>query len=179
MKSKITKRTVESRLEKGETLRSIAKSFGVTHQALSSRRARWGGKPLRKKGTARPRRTDGTFIDQWGYVMVKTSSLPGAMAYTAQHVLVAEKTLGRPLIRGEVVHHIDGDKQNNDPDNLFVCNRSIHRAVHRSLEVLACQLVRNGLLIFVNGKYLWNENSHLAVSLQESGVSISDLKEQE
>lgn len=36
------------------------------------------------------------------------------------HRIVAEKKLGRPLRPGEVVHHIDGDKRNNDPENLIV-----------------------------------------------------------
>lgn len=37
-----------------------------------------------------------------------------------EHRIVAEQKLGRPLIPGEVVHHIDGDKQNNSPENLMV-----------------------------------------------------------
>ena len=37
-----------------------------------------------------------------------------------EHRLVAEEKLGRPLRKGEVVHHIDGDYKNNDPDNLMV-----------------------------------------------------------
>lgn len=36
------------------------------------------------------------------------------------HRLIAEKMLGRRLKNGEVVHHIDGDKTNNDPSNLMV-----------------------------------------------------------
>jgi len=37
-----------------------------------------------------------------------------------EHRVVAEQILGRPLMRGEVVHHIDGDKRNNAPENLMV-----------------------------------------------------------
>ncbi|MCM3589641.1 HNH endonuclease [Brevibacillus borstelensis] len=36
------------------------------------------------------------------------------------HRIVAEQKLGRPLRPGEVVHHIDGNIRNNDPDNLMV-----------------------------------------------------------
>ena len=37
-----------------------------------------------------------------------------------EHRVVASKMLGRPLKKGEVVHHIDGNKRNNDPLNLMV-----------------------------------------------------------
>ena len=37
-----------------------------------------------------------------------------------EHRLVAEQMLGRELLPGEVVHHIDGDKRNNAPNNLMV-----------------------------------------------------------
>ncbi len=37
-----------------------------------------------------------------------------------EHILVAEKMLGRHLKSEEVVHHIDEDKCNNSPENLMV-----------------------------------------------------------
>ena len=37
-----------------------------------------------------------------------------------EHRVVAEQILGRPLISGETVHHIDGNKRNNDPSNIRV-----------------------------------------------------------
>ena len=36
------------------------------------------------------------------------------------HRVVAEQMLGRPLRKGEVVHHIDENKRNNSPENLMV-----------------------------------------------------------
>jgi predicted transcriptional regulator len=42
----------------------------------------------------------------------------------AEHRLVMEQMLGRYLAQSEVVHHKDGNKENNHPDNLevFGCN---------------------------------------------------------
>lgn len=47
-----------------------------------------------------------------------------------EHRVVAEKKIGRKLQKGEVVHHIDGDKTNNHPDNLQVMTDSEHARLH-------------------------------------------------
>jgi hypothetical protein len=50
---------------------------------------------------------------------------------THEHRRVAESTLGRPLRKGEVVHHIDGDKFNNAPENLLVMpSQAEHARLH-------------------------------------------------
>lgn len=47
-----------------------------------------------------------------------------------EHRAVVETGLGRPLARDEIVHHIDGDKHNNDPSNLTVMTRAEHAREH-------------------------------------------------
>lgn len=47
-----------------------------------------------------------------------------------QHRIVAEKMLGRPLRPGEIVHHKDGNKRNNTPENLVVMSQSEHIREH-------------------------------------------------
>ena len=52
-----------------------------------------------------------------------------------EHRIVAESLLGRPLKPGEVVHHIDGDKHNNSPDNLMVfSSQSEHARYHAAMK---------------------------------------------
>jgi hypothetical protein len=44
------------------------------------------------------------------------------------HRVVAEEILGRPLRKGEVVHHLDGNKRNNAPENLVVFSSQAEHA---------------------------------------------------
>lgn len=47
-----------------------------------------------------------------------------------EHRTVAEKILGRKLTEKEIVHHIDGDKRNNAPENLQVMTQAEHFRLH-------------------------------------------------
>ncbi len=50
------------------------------------------------------------------------------------HRIVAEQMLGRPLQKGEVVHHIDENKRNNLPSNLRVfASQAEHVKHHQDL----------------------------------------------
>lgn len=46
------------------------------------------------------------------------------------HVLVWIKAHGRQVPEGCVIHHIDGDKWNNDPSNLMLLSARDHRSIH-------------------------------------------------
>ena len=47
-----------------------------------------------------------------------------------EHRVVAERKLGRPLRKGEVIHHIDGNSHNNDPENIEIITQSEHLRRH-------------------------------------------------
>ena len=54
------------------------------------------------------------------------------------HRKVMEEKLGRKLKSDEIVHHIDGNKLNNDPTNLELTNRRDHINKHRK-DLNKCQ----------------------------------------
>jgi len=66
-----------------------------------------------------------------GYIRVRRPNHPQAHAsgYIFQHRLVAEKKIGRPLRRDEHVHHINGIKHDNCPDNLVVLPMREHASL--------------------------------------------------
>lgn len=71
--------------------------------------------------------------DEFGYVMIQCKEHPRASkcgGYVPEHILVAESKIGRHLTTDEVVHHINGRKWDNDPDNLCVMTKSQHSKLH-------------------------------------------------
>ncbi len=51
-----------------------------------------------------------------------------------EHRLVAAQNRGYPLQKGEIVHHKDGNKFNNDPDNLAIITQGQHLREHKLWE---------------------------------------------
>jgi HNH endonuclease len=89
------------------------------------------GEMLREKN---PSWKGGRFIQQ-GYVMIYIPDHPnaGPNGYVKEHRYIMSNILGRPLLPTELIHHKDGNKLNNNPENLEKYNRSGHGKLHATL----------------------------------------------
>jgi hypothetical protein len=76
---------------------------------------------------------------QDGYVKVFAPEHPSAQAsgYILEHIIIAERALGKPLPKGAQVHHVNGIKDDNRPQNLVICqDASYHQLLHRRAKAL-------------------------------------------
>jgi len=77
-----------------------------------------GGKRVRKKGQLKEGQKR---ITNQGYVVICIKG-----CFRPEHRIIFEKYLGRKLIKGEVIHHRDGNKQNNKIKNLQLLSNINH-----------------------------------------------------
>ena len=75
-----------------------------------------------------------------GYVEITRGEHKGR----GQHRVIAEQMIGRPLAQGEHVHHIDGDRSNNDPANLQVMTAAEHASLHAKTNAITRRRNSNG-----------------------------------
>jgi len=105
-----------------EKLRNSATSRKLSEAAKDKLRALSG-----KKNSGY---ISGITLNKHGYLVFSRSSSNGDLAGKALHVCIAEWLYGRRMKKGEHVHHIDGNKLNNHPENLAILNHSDHAKLH-------------------------------------------------
>ena len=86
------------------------------------------------------RRVEGSSIAHHaGYIMIKSPNHPRGKSsggYVFEHILVMEAFLGRYLIAGENVHHLNGIKDDNRIENLELWTRSQPSGIRASDAVM-------------------------------------------
>lgn len=79
----------------------------------------------------------GRYISPQGYVFISVPGHPrakGTGTYVMEHLVVAEKALGRTLHGDEEVHHVNSDRTNNMENNLVICpDRAYHMLLHQRM----------------------------------------------
>src|SRR3989304_730978 len=87
------------------------------------------------KGERNPFWKGGRSVASNGYVLIRVGvdhHLADCRGYAYEHRLVAEAKLNRRLVPKEAVHHINGIKDDNRPENIEVLpTRAHHMVLHR------------------------------------------------
>lgn len=128
-------REIAVRYVAGEGAPRLGVEFGCSHKTIYRSLERQGI-PSRKP-SERPR--NGFVVD--GYVWspvdfnnpIDTAMMTREYPYLARHRQVMANSIGRPLTSDEQVHHIDGDRSNNDISNL-----QLRQGAHGSGVVMTC-----------------------------------------
>lgn len=76
-----------------------------------------------------------------------------------EHVLIIEENIKRNLKKEEIIHHINGIRDDNRIENLWMCNYKSHGKAHKSMEKIVYNLVKNNIVIFdkKEGIYVMND----------------------
>ena len=88
--------------------------------------------------TKNSRWNGGEFLACNGYVFVACKEHPraGTNGYVKRAILEAEKALGKFLPKGPVVHHHDRIRNNDEKNNLVICeDRKYHMLLHRRMKI--------------------------------------------
>ena len=71
------------------------------------------------------------FKNVHGYMEVYVRREDGTNGKTLEHILVAERAIGKRLPENAVLHHVNGDRVDNKHSNLVICeNQSYHKLLH-------------------------------------------------
>ena len=141
---------------KGKT-KHWMKKYNIEKRSISEAQKISMNRPETKKKCSEAHKREkgsnwkGGIIKIKGYIMILKSEHPNARknGYIYEHILVAEKKLGRYLKPGEIVHHINGIKDDNRPENISICrNVSEHNDVSRSFFKLLTNLIQSDVVGF-------------------------------
>ena len=120
----------------GKTLAELAAISGFSDEKVR-RLLRGAGIERRPRGQPAGKYlpNGGQTTDKDGYILLKANDHPNANSggYMRQHRLVMEGVLGRYLLPKEIVHHINGIKDDNRPENLALYSSN---AEHKADDML-------------------------------------------
>lgn len=122
------------------------------------------------KREAHPNWKGGRHINSQGYVLVLDPEHPHTTqsGYVREHILIWEKTHNKPLPKGWVIHHLNGIKNDNRPQNLVAMPLKSHspklleELLKKRIRELECEIklleksLQNNQLIWDIGEM--NEN---------------------
>ena len=133
----------------GLSIKEIAKKIGRSSNVVALRVKRAGiSRKWQASGPDHSMWQGGRMDDGQGYIKVwveadsTMSSMRDGAGYIKEHRLVLARKIGRPLLASETVHHIDGNRSNNTPDNLQL--RQGKHGNHTAMHCMDCGSTRIG-----------------------------------
>jgi hypothetical protein len=91
-----------------------------------------------------------------GYTLVKDYSHPNRNSHNdvLEHIKIMSDFLGRPIKKGEEIHHINFIRDDNRLENLYLYpSKSKHLSHHKSLFKLVDTLIKQNIITFEKGEY--------------------------
>lgn len=119
-RNNIRPREVEQLLKIGFTYKEIGEKLGITKQMVGLYAKSYN---LQRRGTCIFKAYEGYEHkdSKNGYIRIYHDG-----KFVQKHRLVMEQQLGRPLLLSELVHHINGDRTDNRPQNLQLLTSKTH-----------------------------------------------------
>jgi len=151
--------------------REIAEILGFSQISVSRRMKELGIPSRETTGRNNGAYKGGRTVSPDGYIYIRLPEHPRAKSngYVAEHILVWEQTHHRTLPAGWVVHHLNGVKSDNRPENLVARPRGQHisqvapyrkriRQLEVENEVLKTTLEKNQLIFLVSSNNKGDKN---------------------
>lgn len=117
----------------------------------------WNCYNLARKGVARK---EARYSRGYRYLFKPEHPDCSKQGYIAEHRLIGEIKLGRRLSKKEVVHHINGLRDDNRIENIVVCTRAEHNKID---------------LLIVKGKLKRDKSSCISVTQLDDSKKIIKL----
>ena len=117
-----------------EVLNRWLNKFNIKIRTISEAQKAWHQKnPKKRTGSKAPYWKGGRYKKD-GYVLVFMPEHPNSIdGYIAEHRLIMTKYLGRPLEKGEIVHHISGVRNDNKIENLELLIIKTHSRGYKNI----------------------------------------------
>ena len=141
------------------TVKELENYLNRTEKAIRSRKNKL--KLNNKYDNLREKRGKEYYINSDGYYITYDKE---HKKYNVSHRVIYEEHYGIKLKSNQYIHHIDGNKKNNNIENLLLCNGcKEHTLIHKQLETISYQLIQEGYILFDKNKkqYIANPNRRL------------------
>jgi len=120
----------------------------IKRDQRGSKNSYWGGGRVLCATSKRQRGERASFGNGYYYLLDYEHPNANKSGYVAEHIVIACEQRGAPLVKGEVVHHINLYKHDNAPENLIIANRKQHAIWHAQLEEIAVAFMKEGCVQF-------------------------------